>query len=237
MKQPQSPPTPCTITGCVYEEDGTTLAVGPVVYLLVTHGGVESYPLSDLLSDGDATPGCFAFDIKQARSTVTHDLFSSIDPGDPIQVMALDCGNYRAESNLAFNGCFNNIGFLTLEYTLPGTTTTSTPVQPPPADSSTTTTADPSTTTTADSSTTTTVDSSTTTTVDSSTTTTADCTRLPSDHNTDYRSDHNTDYRSDHNTDHCSDHTPTTHRLPLRPQRRLPLHHHLYCWRSMHNRC
>ena len=50
MKQPQSPPTPCTITGCVYETDGTTLAEGAMVYLWVTHGGVESYPLSDLLA-------------------------------------------------------------------------------------------------------------------------------------------------------------------------------------------
>ena len=28
MKQPESPPTPCTITGCVYEGDGTTLCRG-----------------------------------------------------------------------------------------------------------------------------------------------------------------------------------------------------------------
>jgi hypothetical protein len=103
------------ITGCVFEEDGTTLAVGPIVYLVVTHGGVESYPLSKLLgSPDDATPGCFAIDIKQARSTATDDLFPSIDPGDPIQVMAVDCGNSRAGSNLGFEACFRNIGFLTL---------------------------------------------------------------------------------------------------------------------------
>ena len=115
MKQPQNPPTPCTITGCVYEEGGTTLAVGAMVYLWVTHGGVKSYPLSDLLgSPGDATPGCFAFDIKQARSTATDDLFPSIDPGDPMQVMVLDCGNYLAYADLVFDACFSNIGFLTL---------------------------------------------------------------------------------------------------------------------------
>jgi hypothetical protein len=115
MKQPQNPPTPCTITGCVYEEDGTTLAVGPMVYLWVTHEGVASYPLSDLLgSPGDATPGCFAFDIKQARSTATDDLFPTIDPGDPMQVMVLDCGNYGAYADLIFDACFSNVGFLTL---------------------------------------------------------------------------------------------------------------------------
>jgi hypothetical protein len=114
MKQLLGPPSPCIITGCVYEEDGTTLAVGPIVYLSVTHGGVKSYPLSDLLgSPGDATPGCFAFDIKQARSTATDDFFSSIDPGDPMQVLAIDCGNYRAESDLGFEDCIF-IGFLTL---------------------------------------------------------------------------------------------------------------------------
>ena len=115
MKQPLGPPTPCTITGCVYEEDGITLAVGAMVYLWVTHGGVESYPLSDLLgSPGDATPGCFAFDINQARSTATDDLFPTIDPGDPMQVMVLDCGNYGAYADLIFDACFSNVGFLTL---------------------------------------------------------------------------------------------------------------------------
>ena len=115
MKQPLSPPTPCTITGCVYQADGITLAVGAMVYLWVTHGGVVSYPISDLLgSPGDATPGCFAFDINQARSTVTDDIFTSIDQGDPIQVMVLDCGNYRADTDLVFDACFSNIGFLTL---------------------------------------------------------------------------------------------------------------------------
>ena len=39
MKQPQGPPTPCFITGCVYEEDGSTPAEGTMVYLWVTHGG------------------------------------------------------------------------------------------------------------------------------------------------------------------------------------------------------
>ena len=125
MKQPQSPPTPCTITGCVYEADGTTLAVGAMVYLSVTHGGVTSYPISDLLgSPGDATPGCFALNIIEARSTATNDLFSSIDPADPLQVEAIGCGHYRIErSDLGFESCFSNIEPLILEYTIPGTTT------------------------------------------------------------------------------------------------------------------
>jgi len=115
MKQPQNPPLPCTLTGCVYEEDGTTLAVGAMVYLWLTHGGVQSYPLSDLLGrPGDATPGCFDFDINQARSTATDDLFPSIDPGDPLQVMVVDCGNYGAYADLIFDACFSNVGILTL---------------------------------------------------------------------------------------------------------------------------
>jgi hypothetical protein len=130
MKQPQSPPTPCTITGCVYEADGTTLAVGAMVYLSVTHGGVTSYTISDLLgSPRDATPGCFALNIIEARSTATNDLFSSIDPADPLQVEAIGCGHYRIErSDLGFESCFSNMESLTLAYTIPGTTTTSAPV-------------------------------------------------------------------------------------------------------------
>lgn len=125
MKQPQSPPLPCTISGCIYKDDGETLAVDAMVYLRVTHGGVVSYPLSDLLgSPGDATPGCFSFDIKQARSTVTSDLFPSIDPGDRIYIEAIDC-NFRVLREMAFQACFSNIGFLTLGDTQPGTTTTS----------------------------------------------------------------------------------------------------------------
>ena len=164
MKQPGSPPTPCTLTGCVYEEDGTTLAVGAMVYLRVTHGGVESYLLSDLLgSPGDATPGCFAFDIREARSTATNDLFPSIDPGDHMRVMAIDCGDYRAESDLVFNACFTNGGFLSLEYTPPGTVTTSVP-------GTTTTTAPGATTTSVPGTTTTTAPGTTTTSAPETTT-------------------------------------------------------------------
>jgi hypothetical protein len=169
MKQPGSPPTPCTITGCVYEEDGTTLAVGPVVYLWVTHGGVESYPLSDLLSDGDATPGCFAFDIKQTRSTATHDLFPSIDPDDPIHVGVMGCGNYQVARDLVFDACFGNIGFLVLDTT---TTTTSIPVTTT-VPTTTPTTAPTTTPTTVPTTTPTTVPTTTPTTVPTTTPTTA----------------------------------------------------------------
>jgi hypothetical protein len=167
MKQPQSPPTPCFITGCVYEEDGTTLAVGPMVYLQVTHGGVASYPLSDLLSDDDATPGCFALDINQARSSETDDFFPSIVAGDPIRIEAVDCGNYRADSDLVFDSCFSNIDPLILEYTLPGTTTTT-------ADPTTTPTTAPTTTpTTAPTTTPTTVPTTAPTTAPTTTPTTS----------------------------------------------------------------
>ena len=127
MKQPQSIPNACTITGCVYEEDGTTLAVGAMVYLRVTHGGVESYPLSYLLGGypHDATPGCFALNIKESRSTATDDLFPSIDPGDPIHIEVIDCGNYRADSGLVFDECFSPVEYLSLAYNPTGATTTS----------------------------------------------------------------------------------------------------------------
>ena len=119
MKEPFAPPGICLIYGFVYQEDGTTPAEGTIVHLWLTHNGVDSYPLSWLISSN----GSFVMNLKEARSVSTDDLFSSIDSGDPISLEALYCGNYSTNDNLEFEVCPQNVGSMTLGSSYATTTT------------------------------------------------------------------------------------------------------------------
>jgi len=156
MKEPFSIPAPCPIYGFVFQEDGTTPAEGAIVHLWLTHNGVDSYPLSWLISPN----GSFVMNPKETRSVNTDDLFSSIDPGDPISLEALYCENYSANNNLVFEGCSQDAGSMILEYsysttTTPMTTTTAPTTTPTTAPTTTPTTAPTTTPTTAPTTTTT----------------------------------------------------------------------------------
>jgi len=130
----------CQLYGFVYQEDGTP-AVGTIVYMQVTHGGVDSYLLSDLTPSN----GSFVRIISEARSVMTDDLFPSIDAGDPIRLDAVYCGDYTTYSDMVFEGCTYNCGSMILIYNPSGTTTlTTTPTTAP----TTTPTTAPTTTTT-----------------------------------------------------------------------------------------
>lgn len=117
---------PCTLYGFVKKEDGTTPAENAIVYLWLTHGGVDSYLLSKLIPSN----GSFVFDIKAARSVVTYNIFPTIDNGDRITVEAVYGCNYIASDKLVFDGCNKKCVSLTLEYspssTITSTTTSST---------------------------------------------------------------------------------------------------------------
>ena len=162
--------TPCTLYGFVKREDGTTPAENAIVYLWLTHGGADSYPLSKLIP----SDGSFVFDIKAARSVVTDNVFPSIDTGDPIHLKAVYGGNYDVHSDLLFEGCAHNCGLMTLVYspsstTTPTTSSTTLPTTVPTTTPTTTPTTIPirptTTSTTTVSSTSTTTELSTTTTL------------------------------------------------------------------------
>jgi len=128
MKEPFAPPGICVFYGYVYQENGATPAEGAITHLWLTHNGVDAYPLSKLIS----SQGSFLFNIKEARSVETDDIFPSFTVGDPIHLRAVYCGNYSADKNLVFEGCTQDCGSMTLVYS-PSTTTS-----PPPTSSTTT---------------------------------------------------------------------------------------------------
>ena len=118
MKEPFAPPGICVFYGYVYQENCTTPAEGAIIYLWLTHNGVDAYPLSKLIS----SQGSFLFNIKEARSVEADDLFPSFTFGDPIHLGAVYCGNYFADKNLVFEGCTQNCGSMTLLYSQSTTT-------------------------------------------------------------------------------------------------------------------
>ena len=125
MKEPFAPPGICPVYGFAYHEDGTTPAEGSIVTLWITHGGVDSYPLSRLIDDS----GSYLFTLRESRSAETNDLFPSIDVGDPIYLEAIFCDGYAASKDFAFSECVYDCGTLTLVHipsssTIPVTTTT-----------------------------------------------------------------------------------------------------------------
>jgi len=106
MKEPFFPPGICLIYGFVYQEDGTTPAEGAIVHLWLTHGGVDSYPLSWLVSSN----GSFVMNLKESRSASTYDLFSSINDGDPIHLEVVYCEGCADDRDLVFEGCSYDSG-------------------------------------------------------------------------------------------------------------------------------
>ena len=128
MKEPFAPPGMCLIYGFVYQEDGTTPAEGTIVYLRLTHGGVDSHLLSDQIDSA----GSFVINLREARSVTTNDLFPSIDPGDPIYLESVYCGNYTDNKDVLFEECFYNCSSMVLAYsqstsTAPATSTSTAP--------------------------------------------------------------------------------------------------------------
>ena len=140
MKAPSSPPGICLLYGHVYHEGGTAPAEGAIVFLRVTHRGVQSYPLSRLIGGN----GSFLFNIKEARSTVTNNIFSTITAGDPIYLEAIYCVDCSADTNFTYSVCTFNCGSLIL----PSPSGTTTTVTPSSTTSSTSTTTTPGVTTT-----------------------------------------------------------------------------------------
>jgi hypothetical protein len=125
MKEPFSPPGPCSVYGYLYLDDNTTPAENGLVSLWITHAGIDSYPLSAIV----APNGSFVISIMEARNVMTNDLFFSITIGeDPIHVEAVYCDGYAVSSNLVFNGCSppqNFLGSMTLTSGSSSNTTTS----------------------------------------------------------------------------------------------------------------
>lgn len=119
MKEPFDLPGMCMFYGRVYLEDGATSAEGAIVYLWVTHEGVDSYPLSGLV----ASNGFFWINIKEARSVDTDNLFSSISSGDPIHLEVVYCGNCTESVDLVFGGCTYDCGLIILDCSFTSTTT------------------------------------------------------------------------------------------------------------------
>lgn len=173
MKEPSTPPGICLLYGHVYQADGTTAAEGAIVHLWLTHGGADSYLLSKLID----SKGSFLINIKEARSTDTDNLFSSIATGDPVHLKAVYDVNRSGDKDVIFEGCTRNCGSLTLVYS-PSITTTSTtapstvPTTAPTTTPTTAPTTPPQTSTTTPPQTSTTIPPiSTTTTIQSTTTT------------------------------------------------------------------
>ncbi len=106
MKEPSALPGICLHYGNVYQEDGTTAVEGAIVYLRLTHAGVDSYPLSEL---SDAAGG-FVINLREARSVATDDLFSSIDGGDPLHLEAVYCNGCADARDLVFEECTYDCG-------------------------------------------------------------------------------------------------------------------------------
>lgn len=152
MKEPNAPPGICLHYGHVYYEGGTTPAEGAMVFLTLTRNGVPSHPLSRLIG----SDGSFLFNIREARSTVTDNLFSSISAGVPISLEAICGAECTATSSFAYSQCTYDCGSLFL----------SSPLLP----SSTSTLASTSTTTSGGVITTTTIPSVVTTSIPSATT-------------------------------------------------------------------
>jgi hypothetical protein len=130
MKVPSAPPGTCLYYGYVYHRDGTTPAEGALVFARLTHAGVDSYPLSELVG----TQGSFLFTVREARSTATDDLFSYTN-GDPLRLEAMYCGDATAR-DLSFAGCASsfNCGSMLLgsssSTSVSSTASTSVPVGP-----------------------------------------------------------------------------------------------------------
>ncbi len=121
MEEPFVPPGVCLIHGVVYQEDGTTAAEGAIVYLEVTHNGVDSYPLAKLID----SKGRYLFNVKEARSLSTNALVP-VSSNDPISLRAVYCGNVNAYSDLVFDGCTYDAGSMILAYNQDGPATTTT---------------------------------------------------------------------------------------------------------------
>ena len=117
---------PCILYGFVKQRDGTG-AENAIIYLWITHDGVDSY----LLSKRIPTDGSFVADIKGARSTETDDLFPSVNTGDPIHLRVVYGGNCSTSNDLVVESCGSpqGCGSLILNCAQSKTTTsTTTPI-------------------------------------------------------------------------------------------------------------
>ena len=101
MKEPSNPPGMCLFYGYVYQEDEISPAEGAIVYLRITHSGVNSYPLSKLID----SKGSFLFNLKEARSINTDNLFYNFIAGDPISLESVYSKTCRTSVGLEFEGC------------------------------------------------------------------------------------------------------------------------------------
>lgn len=134
MKEPSNPPGICLLYGYMYQEDKITPAEGAIVYLGVRHNEVNSYPLSKLID----SKGSFVFNLKEARSVNTDDIFYYFISGDPISLEAVYSKSCNASVALEFESCEKNCGSIFLEDSQSNPTSTSTTVPTPIPNTSTT---------------------------------------------------------------------------------------------------